>query len=166
MKQLLLCFWAYASCHVTCVQRTMNCEPLQASALSFSFWKWGICGDTHPHSRAFSLPVLGSGATTTARSLVQRLPNFPRAHSDSFRSFEIWYHLSWQNVWRIALTRHSLYPQRDVKFLLNSEDDTGHVIAVLIGWPRLEERTPNWLTVSKQDHSSWLQKTAPWLYSS
>ena len=35
MKQLLLCFWAYASCHVTCVQQTMNCEPLQASALSF-----------------------------------------------------------------------------------------------------------------------------------
>ena len=37
MKQLLLCFWAYASCHVTCVQQTMNCEPLQASALSFLF---------------------------------------------------------------------------------------------------------------------------------
>ena len=33
----LLCFWAYASCHVTCVQLTMNCEPLQASALSFLF---------------------------------------------------------------------------------------------------------------------------------
>ena len=51
-KKVLLCFWAYASCHVTCVQQTMNCEPLQASALSFPFWKWGICGDTHPHSRA------------------------------------------------------------------------------------------------------------------
>ena len=33
----LLCFWAYASCHVTCVQQTMNREPLQASALSFLF---------------------------------------------------------------------------------------------------------------------------------
>ena len=30
-------FGAYASCHVTCVQQTMNCEPLQASALSFLF---------------------------------------------------------------------------------------------------------------------------------
>ena len=34
---ILLCFWAYASCHVTCVQQTMNREPLQASALSFLF---------------------------------------------------------------------------------------------------------------------------------
>ena len=37
MKHLFLCLWAYASCHVTCVQQTMNREPLQASALSFLF---------------------------------------------------------------------------------------------------------------------------------
>ena len=34
---LLLCFWAYTCCHVTCAQLTINCEPLQASALSFLF---------------------------------------------------------------------------------------------------------------------------------
>ena len=43
----------------------MNREPLQASALSFLFESGEICGDTHPHSRAFS-PVLGSGVTATA----------------------------------------------------------------------------------------------------
>ena len=31
----LLCFWAYASCHVTCVQQTMNRGPLQAHSLFF-----------------------------------------------------------------------------------------------------------------------------------
>ena len=67
MKQLLLCFWAYASCHVT---SATNHEQwtLASKRTLFSFWKWGICGDTHPHSRAFS-PVLGSGVSTKADHL-------------------------------------------------------------------------------------------------
>ena len=42
IKQLLLCFWAYASCHVTCVQLTMNCEPLQASALFSLYGEFAV----------------------------------------------------------------------------------------------------------------------------
>ena len=63
--------------HVTCV--AMSLDKLEPERQHGS--------DTHPHSRAFS-PVLGSGVTTTAGSLDQRLPNFPRVHPDSFCSFK------------------------------------------------------------------------------
>ena len=66
-----------------------------------------------PQPRFF--PVLGFGVTTTAGLFSQRLPNFPRVHSDSFSSFKLGNYIPGQHIRRITLTWNSLYPQRNVK---------------------------------------------------
>ena len=159
MKQLFLCFWAYASCHVTVCNKPWTVNPCK-QAHSLFFLKVGnLRWYSSPQPRF--LPRYGLWGDHHSWSLDQRLPNFPRVHSDSFCSFKNCHHFSWQNVRGIALTRNSFYPQRDVKSLLHFKNDTDHVIAVVVGRPCLEERTPDRLTVSKQDYLPWLQETVP-----
>ena len=126
MKQLLLCFWAYASCHVTCVQQTMNCEPLQASAALSFLLESGEFAVILIYSRAFS-PVLGSGVTTTAGLLDQR--KFPAGSP--------WLFLLLQKLTSLLLTKRPRDcsdselspPTKNVKSLLHFKNDPLDIIS-------------------------------------
>ena len=84
MKQLLLCFWAYASCHVTECNKPWAVNPCK-QAHSLFFLKVGnLRWYSSPQPRF--LPRYGLWGDHQSWSLDQRLPNFPRVHSDSFCS--------------------------------------------------------------------------------
>ena len=53
------------------------------------------------------------------------------------------------------------YPDWDVKFTLNLENDIDHFVAIVIRWPAFEEGTSHCLTVSEHYHSTSFDQFLP-----
>ena len=143
MKQLLLCSWAYVSfqydIHVH-PQPNNKKHAERRTLFKMGKWLWHF-----PRPRF--LPRLGLWECPCRAWLLGRqTPHFLRIHFCFLGSFELSNLFSRQNVWGIALTRNSFYPNWDVKVTLNLED---------------EESSSHCFTVSEQNYSTCLDQLFP-----